>query len=135
MPSRNVIPTAIIVEALGRTMGRVYLAAEQLGCDVSTIYRRAEKSRVIRAAIDRARGKAIDTAEMALWRAVLQGEAWAVCFTLKCLAKDRGYVERQEILHSGGVSLEIVEEIVDGGTQDHEKNGQVAPGSGRLPPQ
>src|SRR5262245_7665780 len=36
----------------------------------------------------------IDHAESALYRAVLAGEAWAVCFILKTQAKNRGYVEK-----------------------------------------
>lgn len=37
-----------------------------------------------------------DTAESSLHRKVREGESWAVCFYLKCQAKDRGYVERTE---------------------------------------
>jgi hypothetical protein len=29
---------------------------------------------------------------------VLKGEAWAVCFFLKCQARERGYVERTEVV-------------------------------------
>jgi hypothetical protein len=39
------------------------------------------------------------------WGAVRRGEPWAVCFTLKCLGKDRGYVERQERTGAGGQPL------------------------------
>jgi hypothetical protein len=45
----------------------------------------------------------LDDAESALDRAVLNGEGWAVCFLLKTLGKKRGYVERQELEHSGSV--------------------------------
>lgn len=50
-----------------------------------------------------------DNAESALNRAVINGEAWAVCFTLKTQAKDRGYVERvqQEVSGRDGQALEI----------------------------
>ena len=35
--------TASIIEALKKTHGMIYLAAEDLGCAAITIYRRAEK--------------------------------------------------------------------------------------------
>lgn len=95
------VSSASIVAALNRTMGRVYLAAEQLGCDPTTIYHRAKKCAAVRKAMRFARGKAVDTAECALMKAVLAGEAWAVCFTLKTLGKGRGYVERAEHRHGG----------------------------------
>lgn len=43
-----------------------------------------------------ARETMIDNAESVLQKKVLEGEAWAVCFTLKTQGKNRGYVERQE---------------------------------------
>src|SRR4051812_49988692 len=43
-----------------------------------------------------------DNAESSLYRAVLDGDAWAVCFFLKTQAKDRGYVERQELAGPDG---------------------------------
>jgi hypothetical protein len=43
----------------------------------------------------------IDAGESALYRATLNGEAWAVQFLLKTLGKSRGYVERVE-QRSGG---------------------------------
>jgi hypothetical protein len=54
-----------------------------------------------------------DNAESVLYRAVLAGEPWAVCFYLKTQAKDRGYVERQEVTgHEGGPIREVVETVV-----------------------
>jgi hypothetical protein len=51
-----------------------------------------------------AREGMLDDAESALYRAVIQGEAWAVCFLLKTQGKGRGYIERQELDHRGSVS-------------------------------
>lgn len=56
-----------------------------------------------------ARESMIDNAESALYRAILAGEAWAVCFFLKTQGKARGYVERTEQHHSGAVGRIIVE--------------------------
>lgn len=94
-----------IIAALKRTMGKVYLAADQINCHPKTIYRRAKQSRAVRDGIVLARERAIDTAECALQKAVLGGEAWAVCFTLKTLGKARGYIERQELTGANGKEL------------------------------
>lgn len=50
-----------------------------------------------------------DHAESSLYSAIFKGEAWAVCFYLKCQAKDRGYVERTE--HTGADGGPIQTEI------------------------
>ena len=39
----------------------------------------------------------LDIAEDSLIKAVKGGEAWAVCFYLKCKGKARGYIERESV--------------------------------------
>jgi hypothetical protein len=82
-----------LISALTETKGLVFLAARKLGCDASTIYRRARQSKAVAAAIRQQRGELVDTAELALYNGILRGEAWAVTLALKTLGKDRGYVE------------------------------------------
>ena len=55
------------------------------------------------------------SAVTSLKRAVINGEAWAVCFTLKTLGKSRGYVERvqQEISGRDGQAIEIKPTVFD----------------------
>jgi hypothetical protein len=96
-----------IIGALAASGGMVYLAAKSLGCDPGTIYKRAKENCEIQNAIDNARGEMIDAAETALKVAVLNREAWAVCFTLKTIGKERGYTERNEITGKGGEAIEI----------------------------
>jgi len=94
--------TASIIEALEKTHGMIYLAAESLGCAPITIYRRAEKVAAVRDTIDSYRGKLVDKAELKLEQAVLNGEPWAIQMTLKTIGKHRGYVERQEVTGAEG---------------------------------
>jgi len=94
--------TTSIIEALKKTHGMIYLAAEDLGCAAITIYRRAEKVAAVRETIDSYRGKLIDKAELKLEQAVMNGEPWAVAMVLKTLGKSRGYVERQEVTGAEG---------------------------------
>jgi len=90
-----------IIEALETTKGTIYLAAKLLHCSPHTIYKRAENFVEVKEAIENHRGETVDTAELALRNAVLNGEPWAISLTLKTLGKDRGYVERYQEEHSG----------------------------------
>jgi len=47
----------------------------------------------------------IDTVESALYKGILEGNVTAQIFFLKCRAKHRGYVERQEITGPDGAAL------------------------------
>jgi predicted transcriptional regulator len=75
---------------------------------------------------DEARESVKDDAESVLFRQLREGEAWAVCFFLKTQAKDRGYIERQEIEQTSKTTLEVVEEIVDA---EDPSDGAAAPDS------
>jgi len=103
------IPTEAIEAALRKTDGGVYLAAETLRCDPQTIYNRLDAVPELRALKDQLRGKLVDIAEASLKRGVLKGEGWAVCFTLKNIGKDRGYVERNEITGKEGGPIQTEE--------------------------
>ncbi len=93
-----------IIDALTKSKGMVYLAAKALDCDPSTIHRRANTNKQIRAAIEASRGEVLDVAEVALMAAIQRQEAWAIAFALKTIGKGRGYVERvqQEVGPVGG---------------------------------
>lgn len=88
-----------MIAALKKTKGAVYLAAEEIGCDPDTIYRRAKTSKAIKQAITKHRGKMLDTAELALYNAVLKGESWAIAFALKSVGRKRGYGDRVDVMH------------------------------------
>lgn len=94
-----------IIAALKETQGMVYLAAKKLGCDHKTVSNYAKRYPSVQQVIDAERGQFVDTCELALNRAVLAGEGWAVCFALKTLGKERGYVERRQIEHSGKIDV------------------------------
>jgi len=49
-----------------------------------------------------------DLAEGKLFQTINNGEAWGIKFYLSTVGKDRGYVEKQEIVHSGIEPLQIV---------------------------
>jgi hypothetical protein len=125
-----------ILAALTKCKGMVYLAAQEIGCEADTIFRRANKRPAVREAIKRERGRVVDTAELKLYQAIMAGEGWAIQLALKSIGKDRGYGESVEV--TGGVVLEIVEEVIRvGGACEAtpESNGEAARGTAGLPHQ
>lgn len=95
-----------VIDAIKATRGLVTLAARKLNCSRETVYNYAKRYPKVKAAIDEERSYVVDTAELALMNAVQAKEPWAVCFTLKCLGKDRGYTERHEHTGKDGGPLE-----------------------------
>lgn len=96
-----------VVKAIEDSNGGVYLAARRLGCDPATIVNYRRKYPEVDLAVTRCRGELIDEAESSLLTAIKAKEGWAVCFALKCLAKERGYIETQRTEHSGSIGLDL----------------------------
>lgn len=83
--------------ALIKANGFVGLAAKALGISHGALSQRCKahpELQQVRQDIDE---QFLDMAEGKLWQAVQGGQAWAICFALKCKGKRRGYVERQEV--------------------------------------
>ena len=91
-----------VADALNETRGMVFLAAKKLGCSDVTIYNYAKRYKAVGDALRQQRGQFVDMAELKLWNAVNEGEAWAVQFALRTLGKERGYVERSEVTGKDG---------------------------------
>jgi hypothetical protein len=105
-PYRKYTPEQMI-DALERSHGLIAPAARALGCSRDTIRSYFEEyPAVAQAKLDQ-REAVTDMAENSLYEAIRRGEAWAVCFYLKCIAKDRGYVERAEVSGAGGGPVKI----------------------------
>jgi len=111
-----------IIKAIKDARGMVYVAARALNVSNDTLYRWKRTYPAIEAAIFEARGHFIDKCEHALEDAVDRGEGWAVCFALKCLGKDRGYVERVELVGKDGGPVTIALQWADG-TAVEDGNG------------
>ncbi len=94
-----------IIAALRDSGGLVEIAARELGCNASTIYRRIEKSDKVRNTIASEREYSIDLAERNLRRGLSAGEQWATVHALRYLGAKRGYVEKQQIEHSGSTEI------------------------------
>lgn len=109
--AHRTLTTTEVENALRNTKGMVSVAAKTLGITRQALYNRINKSTALQELIADEREAMTDTAELALHRAIVNGEAWAVCFYLKTQGKSRGYVEKQEI--SGPNGGPIVIEALD----------------------
>jgi len=96
-----------VADTLNETRGMVFLAAKKLGCSDDTIYNYAKRYKAVGDALRQQRGQFVDMAELKLWNAVNEGEAWAVQFALRTLGKERGYVERSEVTGKDGNEMII----------------------------
>ena len=96
-----------MIEALEESKGLIAPAARALGCSRDTIRSYLEEYPAVGQAKLDQREAVTDMAENSLYEAIRRGEAWAVCFYLKCMAKDRGYVERAELTGGNGAPVKI----------------------------
>ena len=96
-----------MIEALEESKGLIAPAARALGCSRDTIRSYLEEYTAVAQAKADMREAVTDEAELSLYEAIKRGEAWAVCFYLKCMAKDRGYVERAELTGGNGARVKI----------------------------
>lgn len=96
MPARPKKTKEAVKAALEKANGRIFLAAKSLEVSGETVRKYLQRWPDLQTIIEDIRGRALDVAETALDRAVLAGEAWAVCFFLKTQGKARGYIEKVE---------------------------------------
>lgn len=104
-PKKSRLKVFEVAAALDNAKGNISAAARSFGIARQTLYTFIEKNPTLKAALEDARESLLDSAESKLGEAIEKGEAWAVCFALKTIGKGRGYVEKQEVEHSGGVSI------------------------------
>lgn len=104
-----------LVEQKIRDMGgNLSAVARAFGVTRQAVHAFVKKDPELQQVCQDERETIVDIAESVLKKKILDGEAWAVCFFLKCQGKARGYVERQEVHNTGDVArIQIVEEVVN----------------------
>lgn len=88
-------------EALRKAGGFISHAAAMLGISQQSLSKRIQRSERLQQVRAETTEKHLDLAETKLIEAVKAGEAWAICFFLKCQGKQRGYIERGQLEVSG----------------------------------
>ena len=94
-----------VIDALQQTKGLVSLAARRLGCTPRTVRNYVNRYEDVAEALYEERQNLLDTAQLALYNAVLAQERWAVEYTLSTLGRERGFVKREEVTGKGGQPL------------------------------
>jgi hypothetical protein len=132
-PSVPVLDAELVAATLAELQGNISATAKRFNVARGSLHALIEKRPSLQQVVRDSREGMKDNAESSLYRAVLAGEAWAVCFFLKTQAKDRGYIERQEIEHQATNRLVIEEEVV---TRDRrsQSEGSTSPESAGVPP-
>jgi hypothetical protein len=105
------LPDDRIIAALKAAKGLISYAARRLRCTPDTIHRRVKTSQAVAAAVHQARAEILDDAELQLHKAIRLGQPWAVAFALKTIGRDRGYLEKQQLEHTGAAGGAIAHEV------------------------
>jgi len=94
-------------QAVTEAQGLISVAARRLGVSRSSVYDAAKNHVEVRQAIEDARERTTDLAEGKLFQKINDGDNTAIIFYLKTQAKQRGYVERQEVTGAEGGELTV----------------------------
>lgn len=93
------------IEAIKGSRGFITTVANRLGCSRMNVYLLMKKYPTVKQAILDEKDEMKDFAEAQLFQNIKDGKETSLIFYLKTQAKDRGYIERQEITGKDGESL------------------------------
>ena len=108
MATNDRYTTEQVIDALRKTRGLISLAATALGCEPQTVRSYVKRYPTVATALREERERMTDIAEASLYQQIKDGQGWAVCFYLKTIGKERGYVERAQVEHSGTLNVETL---------------------------
>jgi hypothetical protein len=106
-PSNERVDDEKLKQALQESNGNISHAARVMGISRNAIHQHVNANSELKQILDDSRQTMLDEAENALLSAVREKQGWAVCFTLKTIGQERGYVERADQSHSGTVEVII----------------------------
>ena len=99
-----------VKKALQEAKGFLTVAADSLGCTYITVLNYISRYPELDEIRKEAREKMKDYAETTLLSKIQKGDVACLLFFLKCQAKERGYVERQELAGVFGSPLVLIQE-------------------------
>lgn len=85
-----------VIKAIHDLNGNVAALTKQFRVSRATMQDYINRHIEVQEALYSAREEMLDMAETSLYRQVLAGQSWAVCFFLKTQGRKRGYIERGE---------------------------------------
>lgn len=103
-----------IADSLRRNGGFVCNTADELGCYPSNITMRINRSKYLKNVLEEIKERNLDFAESKLFENMNNNEFNAICFYLKCMGKDRGYVEtKSQIIVNANSTFDKIEGAMD----------------------
>ena len=102
---------ARIIKALKETNGLLTMAAAKSGIGYRTVCRYVAEYPSVKEAAQDAKEAMLDFTEGKLYQKIKAGDNTCIIFYLKTQGKARGYIEKQEIEHSGNIGR--AEELSD----------------------
>ena len=109
-----------ILQALEKSLGVVTTACQKVGIGRATFYRWCKEDKDFNAEVQAIQDVALDFAESMLFEQIQDGSTAATIFYLKTKGKRRGYVERQELEHSGGDKPVNIKLVIDDDSELNE---------------
>ena len=101
MKQQNPTLKKAMLQALEKALGIVTIAAKEVGINRSTHYEWLKTDPEYKQAVEDLDDIVIDFGESQLHKQVKEGNTTATIFLLKTKGKKRGYIEGQELYHSG----------------------------------
>ena len=101
------LTVAKVEQELRATYGNQSAVARKFGVSRQAVADYISRYPRLQVALAEANDTILDNGESALYKAVLQGEPWAVKWLLATKGKARGYVERQEVTGKDGEPFTI----------------------------
>lgn len=98
-----------LLTALEKALGVVTIACKDVGVGRTTFYNYYNADTEFKKAVDDVENIALDFAESQLHKQIKEGNTTATIFFLKTKGRKRGYIERQEIEHDGGITFKLIE--------------------------
>ena len=104
-PRKSRLREAVVVAKLTESKGNVSAAARALGVPRSTLASFIEMHPGLGAVVSDARETIVDVAESQIYKAVLEGQPWAVALVLRTIGRRRGYTDRDQNESGSGASV------------------------------
>lgn len=112
-------PKKGLLIAMEQTMGNISESCRKAGVKSrGTFYNYCEGDTDFKQAVEDIEESNLDFAESMLKRSIKNGSDTALIFFLKTKAKKRGYIEKTETEHSGGVAINWIEQLTDDPQQE-----------------
>lgn len=97
-----------LIEAMQKNLGVVSAACRAVGIDRSTFYLYVKTDPVFAESVKDVEDIALDFVESKAYEQIKEGNTSMIIFYLKTKGRRRGYIERQEVEHSGGIAFEQI---------------------------